>query len=121
MKKGFLLAGLLFASAFAVMAEENFYAVKLDNQIVPLGEISLPATITGRVSSASSEHLVSFLVRSGDGKGRAAIYTNMGTGSVFRAVLEVGEVGEFDISSPKDITFNKTTPYVLRIAAELDT
>ena len=118
MKKGFLVAGLLFVSAFAVMAEENFYAVKLDSQIVHLGEIDLPATITGRVSSASSEHIVSLQVRSGDGTGRAAIYTNMGTGAVFRALLDMGQVDEINISSPKDVAFNKTTPYVLRIAAD---
>ena len=119
MKKGILVAGLLFASAFAVMAEEeHFYAVKLDSQIVHLGEIDLPATITGRVSSASSEHIVSLQVRSGDGTGRAAIYTNMGTGAVFRALLDMGQVDEINISSPKDVAFNKTTPYVLRIAAD---
>ena len=117
MKKGFLLAGLLFASVFAAVAEEHFYAVELKSEIVPL-VIDLPATITGRVSSASSEHLVSFQVRSGDGNGRAAIYTNTGTGAVFRALLEVGEVDELEISSPKDIAFSKTTPYVLKISAE---
>ena len=119
MKKGILVAGLLFASAFAVMAEEeHFYAVKLDSQIVHLGKIDLPATITGRVSSASSEHIVSLQVRSGDGTGHAAIYTNMGTGAVFRALLDMGQVDEINISSPKDVAFNKTTPYVLRIAAD---
>lgn len=118
MKKGFLVAGLLFASVFAAMAEEHFYAVELKSDIVPLGEIVLPATITGRISSASSEHLVSFQVLSGDGLGQAAIYTNTGTGAVFRALLEVGEVDELEISSPKDIAFSKTSPYVLKISAE---
>lgn len=123
MKKGFLLAGLLFASAFAVMAEEHFYAVPLNDDPVKLDrKITLPAVITGRVSSATSEHWVSFEVDRNYGELSAAIYTNEGTGAVFRATLAREEVGGAGSGIPlsterKNWTFNASTPYVLNIAA----
>ena len=86
MKKGFLLAGLLFASVFAAVAEEHFYSVPLNGDPVKLDrEITLPAVITGRVSSATSKHWVSFEVDRNYGELPAVIYTNEGTGAVFRA------------------------------------
>ena len=81
MKKGFLLAGLLFASAFAVMAEENFYAVPLNGDPVKLDrEITLPAVITGRVSSATSKNWVSFEVDRNYGE-LPAVILQMPTGA----------------------------------------
>ncbi|MBQ6011326.1 MAG: InlB B-repeat-containing protein [Kiritimatiellae bacterium] len=119
MKKAILVAGLLFAPAFAVQAEENVYAVELkaDKEVVALGEISLPATITGRVASASSTHPVSFQVVKNAGKQSAAIYTNTGTGAVFQAWLSIGDEDMVDITSSKEMAFNNSTPYVLLISA----
>ncbi len=122
MNKGFLVAGLLFASAFAVQAE-NYYAAPLDDAPVKIDrQITLPAVITGTVSSASSKHWVSFSVDKNYGPLPAAIYTYMGTGSVFRATLSREEVGgEGDgialSAERKNWTFNTSTPYVLNISA----
>lgn len=116
MKTKLLIVGFFLASCFCVKAE-NFYSVPLSNDIVPLGLISLAATITGRVSSASSIHRISFQVDKDYESQTAAIYTNTGTGAVFRARLYVGEEGAVDISSVKGMSFNDSTPYVLEISA----
>ncbi len=123
MKKGFLLAGLLFASVFAAVAEEHFYSVPLNGDPVKLDrEITLPAVITGRVSSATSKHWVSFEVDRNYGELPAVIYTNEGTGAVFRATLareEVGGAGSGILLSAEreNWTFIPSTPYVLLISA----
>lgn len=118
MTKRILVAVSLFASAFALQAE-NVYSVKTDDkQIVPLGLISLPATITGRVSSAKSEHRVSFQVSSYYGKQLAGIYTNTGTGAVFKAYLRMGQERDVEITSPQDVVFDDDISYVLTILAD---
>ena len=84
--------------------------------MVSLETIELPATITGRVSSASSRHLVSFYPRMDYGTKRAMICTNTGTGSVFRAELYVGEESQ-GVLLPYNMAFNSSTPYVLAVSA----
>ena len=121
MKKGILVAGLLFASASAVHAE-NYYAAPLSGGRLDRA-IELPAVITGRVSSATSQNLISFEIARNYGKLPAAIYTYWGTGAVFRAVLsreeEGGSGNGISLSAEsKDWTFNTSPPCVLLISAE---
>lgn len=112
-----LAMGILFALAPMAKAE-NVYSVPLsgNGEMVSLETIELPATITGRVSSASSRHLISFYPQMDYGSKRAVIYTNTGTGSVFRAELYVGEEGQ-GVLLPYNIAFNSSTPYVLAVTA----
>ena len=112
-----LVMGAFFA-ILPVAGVEHVYSVPLsgNGEMVSLETIELPATITGRVASASSRHLVSFYPRMDYGSMRAAIYTNTGTGSVFRAELYVGEEGQ-GVLLPYNIAFNSSTPYVLAISA----
>ena len=118
MKIPILVVGILFALVPVAQAE-NVYSVPLsgNGEMVSFKEaIELPATITGRVSSASSRHLVSFYPRMDYGSMRAAIYTNTGTGSVFRAELYVGEEGQ-GVILPYNMPFSRSTLYVLAISA----
>ena len=117
MKFLILALGGLFALMPAAKAEK-VYSVPLsgNGEMVSLEAIELPATITGRVSSASSYHLISFYPRMDYGSMRAAIYTNTGTGSVFRAELYVGEESQ-GVLLPYNMAFNSSTPYVLAISA----
>ena len=117
MKKSILLAGLLFVSAFAVQAENVIAVEEKAGQEVGLGVIDLPAVITGRVSSAESIHPVSFQVRSYSGNEPIAIFTNTGTGAVFRAELRMGLEDEGDISKLSGIVCNPSTMYTLTISA----
>ena len=114
----FLLAmGILFALVPTAKAEKVYSVPLLGNgEMYPLGAIELPATITGRVSSASSRHLVSFYPRTDSRSIGTAIYTNTGTGSVFKAELYVGEE-EQGVSLPYEMAFNSSTPYVLAVTA----
>lgn len=121
MKMLFLSTGLLLVAAAARAESGNVYAVPLSSSEQPVligerGVIELPATITGRVSSASSRHLVAFYPRLDYGSKRAVIYTNTGTGSVFKAELYVGEEDQ-GVLLPYNIAFNSSTPYVLAISA----
>ena len=116
MAKMCIAAVLLFAATHAVRAE-NVYAVKQSSDMVALGVISLPATITGRVSSATSTHPVSFQVSSDHAPQPVAVYANTGTGAVFRATLSIGQEDNIDISSLKEIPFDDSTPYVLVISS----
>lgn len=116
MKARILIAVFLIVSCFYAEAE-NVYSVNLSNDIVHIGRISLSATITGRVSSASSIHRISFQVDKDYERQTAAIYTNTGAGAKFRAILYVGEEGSIDISSGQEIPFDNSTPYVLEISA----
>lgn len=118
MKTKILIAVFLFASCFYAEAE-NVYQVGLrpSGEVVPLGVIRLPATITGRVASASSVHPVSFQVDSYYNNQPVAIYTNTGTGAVFRAELAIGQKGLVDISTLESNSFDDYTPYVLAISA----
>ena len=117
MKAKTLIAGILLASCFYVEAE-NVYAVPFSSSGVSLrDEIVLPATLTGRVSSASSIHIVEFQVDRSYGMLPAAIYTNTGTGAVFRAELLLEEGYREDISSSKNLPFSSSTTYTLFISA----
>ena len=109
--------GIAFAIPPAAKAEK-VYSVPLsgNGEMVSLETIELPATITGRVSSASSRHLVSFYSRMDYGSMRAAIYTNTGTGSVFRAELYVGDEDQ-GVILPYNMPFDSSTPYVLAVSA----
>ena len=110
--------GIAFAILPAAKAEK-VYSVPLSGNGVMYSfdeAIELPATITGRVASASSYHLVSFYPRMDYGSMRAAIYTNTGTGSVFRAELYVGEESQ-GVLLPYNMPFSSSTPYVLRVSA----
>ena len=117
MKVFVVIVGTLF-SMMSMSKAENFYAVPLSNNEVYLGVIELPATITGRVSSASSSHIISFHPRTTYAQKKAAIYTNTGTGMVFRAVLKEGE-GDAggEIALPYDnLTFSGSTTYFLNVS-----
>lgn len=118
MKKAILVAGLLFASAsFAVQAKNVIAVEEKAGQEVGLGVIDLPAVITGRVSSAESRHPVSFQVGSYSGNEPIAIFTNTGTGAVFRAELRIGLEDEGDISILPGIPCTPSTIYNLTISA----
>ena len=120
MKAKILIAVFLFASCFYAEAE-NVYAVPFSETGVSLrDEITLPATLTGRVSSASSAtkpHIVEFQVDRSYGLQPAVIYTNTGTGAVFRAELLLEEGYRENISSAKNLPFSSSTTYTLFISA----
>ena len=110
------LAGTLFASAPSARAE-NVYAVPLSGNREWLGAIELPATITGRVSSATSYHSFSFQpVRNYYDSMTVAVRTNTGTNAAFNAVMYVGE-GEEEVLLPNTLSFNGATPYTFVVAA----
>ena len=120
MAKMCIAAALLSAMTYAVRAE-NVYAVPFFDDGVSLrDELILPATITGRVSSASSAskpHVVEFQVDRVYGTKSIAIYTNTGTGAVFHAELLMGEGLKEDISSSKNLPFSASITYTLFISA----
>ena len=120
MKSRILIAVFLFASCVYAEAE-NVYAVPYSETGVSLrDEITLPATLTGRVSSASSAttpHIVEFQVDRSYGLQPAAIYTNTGTGAVFHAELLLEEGNRENISSAKNLPFSSSTTYTLFISA----
>ena len=111
-----LVMGIAFAILPAAKAE-NVYAVPLSGTDKWLGAIELPATITGRVSSATSFHSFSFQpVRNYYDSMTVAVRTNTGTNAAFYAVMYMGE-GEVEVPLPNAISFNGATPYRFVVAA----
>ena len=83
-----VLAMGVFFAILPVASAEHVYPVPFSKDLVTLQQqVELPATITGRVSSATS-HTILFQPKT-YGQTNVVIYTNTGTGAVFKVRLYV--------------------------------